>query len=464
MTAPRHVVVVGGGVTGLATAHTILRRSQSTIAVTVVESHDTVGGVIRTSPFASLEAVDEGADAFLTRVPWARELAEEVGLGNDLVSPRNVGAYVWRDELHPIPHELLLGVPAAMKVFATSGLLSTRGKLRASLEPLLPHRGAEHDCLGRLIREHFGPEVLEYLVDPLVGSIYAADTDHFSLEAVPQISALAHERSLLLAARRMRSQASVVGPVFAAPRGGMGQLIDATRRSVVAQGGSILTAQRVEGLELDTDGVHVVHTTRDALRADAIVLATPAYATAPIIRGISPRAADLLSRWTHASVAMITMEIDRGQWPSRLTGSGYLVPKPEQRWVTATSFGSNKWAHWNTDSRSMILRVSLGRDGRDVMGFDDETLVNLALADLVHHIDVDVDPLTTRVTRWENSFPQYRPHHFSLLREVESELSAAAPRAVMAGASYRGIGVPACIQQARTAADTVLAKLASLPQ
>jgi oxygen-dependent protoporphyrinogen oxidase len=170
----------------------------------------------------------------------------------------------------------------------------------------------------------------------------------------------------------------------------------------------------------------------------------------------------LLAKWTHASVVLITLAIPASQWPAHLTGSGYLVPKPDQRWVTAASFGSNKWAHWRPTDGSMIVRVSLGRDGLDVMHFDDDKLVNLALADMKLHLGVDLQPTEVRISRWAESFPQYRPHHFARLTEIEQSLGAQAPGVAFAGASYRGIGIPACVQQARTASTAIHEHLSSL--
>jgi oxygen-dependent protoporphyrinogen oxidase len=161
-------------------------------------------------------------------------------------------------------------------------------------------------------------------------------------------------------------------------------------------------------------------------------------------------------------VVLITLAIPSQEWPSHLTGSGYLVPKPDQRWVTAASFGSNKWAHWRPADGSMIVRVSLGRDGLEVMHFDDEKLINLALADMKLHLGVDLSPSEIRVSRWEHSFPQYRPHHFGKLAEIEHSLSVSAPGVFFAGASYRGIGIPACVQQARSAGESIALHLASL--
>lgn len=463
-----NVAIVGGGVTGLAAAHRVLTSTPGA-DVTLIESSDVVGGLIRTSPFAGLD-IDEGADAFLVRVPWARDLAIELGLGPELVEPAAGHAYIWHHALHRIPSELVLGVPASVASLATGNLFSVRGRLRAALEPLLPRTRDHRDCIGELIRARFGREVQERLVDPLVGSIYAADTDHFSLEAVPQIAQLASSRSMLLAAQRARASAAVSSTgvtgrqVFATPRGGMGMLTATLAGAITSMGATIRTSTEVLGITRDRHGGHagghLVATTAGDLHADAVILAAPAHAAAGLVRSLSPESHRALSMWTHASVVMITLAVPADQWPSRLDGSGYLVPKPDQRWVTAASFGSNKWAHWRPGDGSRILRVSLGRDGLEVMHHDDETLLNLALADLKHHLGVDLVPDRARVTRWPRSFPQYRPGHFLRLSAIESALRAAAPGVVLAGASYRGIGIPACIQQAHEAAARVVSFLA----
>lgn len=456
----RRVVVVGAGVTGLAVANRLVRDGGGRVDVTVVEAADRTGGLVKTSPFAGLPAVDEAADAFLARVPWARRLAEEVGLGDRLTAPTGAHASVWHRGLHPIPGDVMMGVPASAKAFATSGLFSLRGKARAALEPFLPTTD-DNDSIGDYVRARFGDEVHELLVDPLVGSIYAADTDRFSLAAVPQIAALTAERSMLAAARRARARAAqeggVPGQVFATPRDGMGSLVTALETSIIARGGRIVTGTRVDSVER-TGGSYTVSAGGTSFLADAVVLCSPARHTAEVVRPLHGESADALARWSHASVVLITMAIPRNQWPSHLDGSGYLVPKPDQRWVTAASFGSNKWEHWRPTDGSMVLRVSLGRDGLDVTDKDDASLVNLALADLKLHLGRDFTPSEIRVSRWLESFPQYRPGHFVDVERIEHALTSRAPGVVLAGASYRGIGIPACVQQATAAAERILAR------
>jgi protoporphyrinogen/coproporphyrinogen III oxidase len=456
MIPPQRIVVVGAGITGLATAYSLLTTTTQPIDVVVLESSSRIGGLIRSSPFGGLNAVDEGADAFLSRVPWASTLARDVGLAASLTSPRAVGAHVWHNGLHPIPTDLMLGVPANIKSFATSGLFSSRGKARAALEPLLPRTTDTKDCIGYVVRKRFGREIQELLVDPLVGSIYAADTDNFSLESVPQIAALMNQRSMLLAARTARSKTPPTGPIFESPIGGMESLVTAVAKRIQELGARIILDSAVTQIEKSKDSTYVVHCTNGTHSADAIVLASPARHTAPLLSLLDPIASQHLSKWSHASVVMLTLAVPRSQWKHSLTSAGYLVPKPDQRWVTAVSFGSNKWAHWKTPDDAMIVRASVGRDGVDTQSLTDDAIINLTLADLKHHLDIDVVAQETRITRWPESFPQYRPYHFARLAEIEASLALTAPHVHLAGASYRGIGIPACVQQAHATAQAIL--------
>ena len=446
-----HVVVVGAGITGLACARELLVMNPG-LRVTVVEAQPRVGGLIKTSPFAGFDAVDEAADAFLLRAPAGIDLARAVGLGNDLTSPATGHASVWRNGLHPLPPGLVLGVPGKIGPLVTSRLLTTRGKLRAALEPLLPRTSTDPDCIGAFMRKRLGNEVHENLIDPLVGSIYAADTDRFSLAAMPQLAELAAGgRSLLLTARR-RPKAppvSAENPVFAAPRNGMGALVTATAESAVVLGATIRTSTRVESIEPSADGstVHVSGPEgAQSIAADHVVLCSPARHSGGFVRESAPDAARMLEGWEHASVVMLALAVAPRSLPRNATGSGYLVPKPNQRFVTAVSFASQKWAHLGRDDVS-ILRVSLGRDGAPQHHHSDDELLSFALADLKLHLGVDLAPGAVRLTRWEESFPQYRPGHFDRVAHVEEHLARRLPAVSLAGASYRGIGVPACIHQ-----------------
>ena len=440
--------MIGGGITGLAAAHRL--AAELGVDTVVFESGSRLGGRIDASTFAGVQNLDSAADSFLARVPDAVALAAAVGLETELVSPEPVGAAVWYDGLHDIPDGLMLGVPGKIGPLARSGLLSWRGKARAGLEPFLPRTSTDSDSIGEFMRARFGDEVHERLVDSLVGSIYATDTDRFSLAEVPQLAALANgSRSMLLGARRMRAAAGTAtaasSPIFASPRGGLTALVGAVASGVTEAGGEIRLGQGV-GEIARRERWNV-----DGEPFDAVLCATPAAATANLLQPVAEDSAALLARSSTADVVMVTLHVGADQWPDRLAGrSGYLVPKPVQQMVTAASFGSQKWAHWRPPQGGEILRVSLGRDGLPVLHLSDDEILQITLAEVGRHLGIDIAPLETRVTRWPGAFAQYRPHHADWVDAVERSLPAGL---FVGGASYRGIGVPACVRQGRNIAD-----------
>ncbi len=442
----RRVLVVGGGIAGLSAAISLLDEPGCTVELW--EAGPRVGGKIATSAFAGLDHVDEGADAYLTRVPSAVAFAERLGV-TDLTSPTDASAAVWHERLHPIPGGIVLGMPAAFLPFATTSLLSWRGKARAAIEPLLPRR--DHgDSLGALMRQRFGDEVHERLVDALVGSIYATDTDRSSLAAVPQLAGLAaRHRSLLLGGRATRAETPAAdGPIFAAPRAGMAALAAAAADDIRRRGGVIRTDRAASTIEARGDGWSV-----DDERFDAVVLASPATSAARLLATAAPNAAERLRAIEFADVIMVRLAIANRAWPERLHGwSGYLVPKPDQRFVTAASFGSQKWVHWRPADGTQILRTSLGRDGLPVRHLDDDAVIRHTIDDLGRHLDLDLQPEEVSITRWHDAFPQYRPHHHERVAAIEAAVPAGL---AIAGASYRGIGIPACIADGERAARLV---------
>jgi oxygen-dependent protoporphyrinogen oxidase len=194
----------------------------------------------------------------------------------------------------------------------------------------------------------------------------------------------------------------------------------------------------------------------------AVVFATPARTTGAIVRNVAPEAAALLARAETADVIMVTLHVPADRWPDRLRGmSGYLVPKPAQRWVTAASFGSQKWAHWRPPGGGEILRVSLGRDGMEVLHLRDDEVLAAVVDDLERHLGITVEPLEVRITRWPGAFAQYRPHHRSWVRDVERALPTGT---FVTGAGFGGIGIPACVRSGTAIAEQIHGHLASLEE
>jgi oxygen-dependent protoporphyrinogen oxidase len=467
------LAVVGAGISGLAAAWEGRRRGARLV---VVEAGERPGGKIRTTPFAG-GPLDEAADAFLARVPEAVELCAELGIGSELVSPATGSAYVWWDgALRRLPAEQLLGVPTDLDAVAASGLLSPAG-VEAARRDLTQgdDRPPGDESVGALVRRRLGDEVLDRLVGPLVGSIYAGDCDRLSLQVSAAQLVAARDRdpddpSLMRSAAALRAEAIDTGrPVFLAPAGGVGRLTDALAASL---GDDLRTGAAVTGLErtggrgggggwrlwVAGDGAGDDDATRrSALEADAVVLATPGYASARLLAGVAPDVANALARIDHASVALVALAVPRSGVDGPLDGSGFLVPQSAGLALTACSWVSSKWPHLAVDPDVVLLRASVGRDGDDrALALDDDTLVAAILADLGTTMGLRAAPIEVRISRWDRSFPQPRPGHLPAVAALQAGLGVAAPGVALAGSWVGGVGIPACIREARAAAGRAL--------
>lgn len=395
--------------------------------------------------------MDEGADAFLARVPEALELCEQVGI-DDVVHPSATNAFVYaRGGLHPLPSGQLLGIPTDLAELETSGLVSAEG-----MAILRERDGQDWDppeadvSVADLVVERLGPEVCTHLVEPLLAGINAGEAAGLSTEAVaPQIWASAQAGgSLVKAAGDMRASATESGPVFATPREGVARLPARVAERLRAE---VRLNTPVRSLRVADGTIRL-----DDERFSGVVIATPAPVTATLLRTTAPDASAALAGIDYASVVMVTLVADAGSVDHPLDGSGFVVARNAGVDITACSWGSSKWAQWN-DGDHTVFRVSVGHDAdpSDWCSKTDEDLVGVVRRDLRTTMDIEFPVVGSRVTRWPRSFPQYRPGHLDLVDTITGAAAAAGPIAV-AGASFRGVGIPACIRGGRAAARAVL--------
>jgi oxygen-dependent protoporphyrinogen oxidase len=442
------VVVIGGGIAGLAAAHA-LRGAD----VTVIESTGQVGGKLRTSEVGGL-AIDEGAESFLARVPEAFGLARAVGFGSDLVHPATGQASIWaRGRLWPIPARTLLGVPSSLA--SLHGLLDPTERLRAGLDLVLPVQESVEDVsVASLVGRRLGRAVVDRLVEPLLGGVYAGRAEHLSMRAtMPQLAAASG--SLMRAARRVLPADSVAaGPVFATVVGGLGRFAAAV---AAASDADIVVGRTVRELRRTPSGFVVVHgSTTDAreMSADAVVVAVPPAPAARLLADVAPAAAAELATIEMASVALVTLVWKRSdvRVPA---GSGYLVPPSAHRPVKGVTIASAKWAHLD-DGEQVAVRCSFGRYGDTAdLQRDDDELVRLAIAELALTGAVTGSPVATRVSRWGGGLPQYAVGHLDRVQRIRAAV-AAVPGLAACGAAYEGVGIPACIRTGQQAAHQLL--------
>ena len=450
------VVVVGGGVAGLAAA----RRLESLAPeahVVIVEKDDVLGGKIRTEHVDGF-VVEAAPDSFLTRKERGVGLCEELGLGDELIArrPEHRGSFVRRgDELHPLPEGLTGMIPTSLEALETSGLLSAAGKARFVAEPDVPPRstGADESVAG-FVSRRFGREAYEALVEPLMTGVYGGDGDRLSLQATfPQLRAIELEHGSVL---RGLSALSVSGrPPFVSLRAGMGALVDALRddldRTQVRTGrGVARIVRRGGGLDVEVEG-------GETISANGVVLATPAFATAELVAELDGALAGAHGEIPYASSVVVTLGFSRADVVP-LDGYGYVVPRAEGGDVLACTWSSQKWEH-RAPEEAVLLRVYAGRfGGRDVTTQADDELVAGARAE-VEFLGVSATPLLFRVHRWPLGMPQYVIGHPDRLERIETAL-VAHPGLAVAGAAYRGVGIPDCIASGEAAAESVARALA----
>ncbi|MFD7289662.1 protoporphyrinogen oxidase [Streptomyces sp. NPDC059863] len=457
-----HVVVIGGGIAGLAAAHRLLGAG---IRVTLLEATDRLGGKLRTGEIEGAP-VDLGAESMLARRPEAVDLAEAVGLGELLQPPTASTASVWtRGELWPMPKGHVMGVPGDPAALA--GLLSDEGLARIAREPELPPTEVGDDVsVGEYVAERLGREVVDRLVEPLLGGVYAGDAYRISMKAaVPQLFDLARTHDSLLAGVRdlqattaaKQRDGAAPGAVFAGIAGGVGTLPGAVADAVRSGGGEILLETPVTGLRRTPDG-WLIRTGRGDLSADGVVLATPAWSASALLSDESPAAATELAGVEYASMALVTMAFRRADLGAMPEGSGFLVPPVDGRTIKASTFSTRKWA-WVADAAPglFVLRTSIGRYGEEEqLEREDAELVGVSLRDLGDAVGLTAKPVATEVTRWIGGLPQYPVGHQARITRVR-EAVAKLPGLRLCGAAYDGVGIPACVASARRAADEIIA-------
>ncbi|MEV0905141.1 protoporphyrinogen oxidase [Streptomyces hokutonensis] len=453
-TGTGHVVVIGAGIGGLAAAHRLLDRG---VRVTVVEASDRVGGKLLPGEIAGAR-VDLGAESMLARRPEAVALAREVGLTDRLQSPATATASLWtRGALRPMPKGHVMGVPGTAS--ALSGVLSDEGLHRIERDADLPRTEVGEDvAVGEYVAARLGREVVDRLVEPLLGGVYAGDAYRISMRsAVPQLFEAAKQHdSLTKAVRGIQERAAAAqqtGPVFMGIQGGVGQLPLAVAESVRARGAEILTGTPVTELRRSgAAGWRVVAGDR-VLDADGVIVAVPAPVAAALLRAEVPGAAAELTAVEYASMALVTLAYRRAdvELPE---GSGFLVPPVDGRTIKASTFASQKWG-WIADENPdvLVLRTSVGRYGETaILDRDDTGLVDVSRHDLREATGLDATPLETRVTRWTDGLPQYPVGHHARVARVREHV-AKLPGLAVCGAAYDGVGIPATIASAYAAVE-----------
>lgn len=454
------VAVVGGGIAGLTAAR---RLAEAGAEVVVLEASPRLGGKLHRAELGGV-AVDVGAESVLARRPEAITLMRDLGLGERMVHPTPArSAALIEGRPRPIPASVL-GVPTDPSALAD--YLSPAGLARAAAEPDLPAPALPDDvAIGALVAERFGDEVADRLLEPLLGGVYAGHSRELSFAAVsPALFERARAGGDLTGHARALSQAAPKDgrPVFAGLRGGVSGLVDALAAALENLGVEVRTGATVRDLQVESGGCRLRTGPVPAptgLHVDAVVLATPARATARLLAAPAPAAADRLDGIAYASMAVVSLLV-RG---ADLVGSGLLVPPGELPTVKALTHSDRKW-QWLADAVAEehgpdvhVVRASIGRAGEErLLQLSDDALVRRTVAELATLPGwAGASLLEGRVQRWGGGLPQYAVGHRERIAEVR-QVIAGLPGLAVCGAAYDGVGIAACVAGAEQAAGTII--------
>jgi oxygen-dependent protoporphyrinogen oxidase len=465
--APR-VAVVGGGVSGLTTAHRLL-AGESPPDVIVFEADEAVGGKLQSVVVGGL-TLPAGADSFLARKPWAVDLCRELGLGPELVAPAARSAFLWTDRgLEPFLRDAPFGIPGDVGDVLRWPGLSRAGRMRAARDLVMRAGKADRDeSLGSLLRRRLGDEATELAVAPLLEGLFAGDADRLSARATfPELLEWERSQGSLIrgsqaAARTARS--AELGPMFLRPRGGVDRLAQALADRL---GARVRTRARVTGIEIHDDGYTVavdgapgvVETPNGEETFDGVVIAAPAFVAAELLAGVAADAARELAAIPFASTGVVLMVYPEGSQQELPDGSGFVVPRGRAP-MTASTWLSSKWPDDAFGTRAVARCYVGGSGAEDILEADDADLISACARHLAAVVPLPTEPEHAAVVRWPRAMPQYEVGHLDRVARLRSALP---PGIVVTGQSYDGVGVPDCVRAAGVAAGAVASHRAVPP-
>lgn len=466
----RRVAIVGGGITGLATAYYLEKKAREqglSLTCTLVEAGPRAGGKISTDADAGF-VIEGGPDSFVTEKPWALALCHELGLADELI-PCNTSdskVYILKGgKLVPYPVGFRLGIPTRLWPLVTTPLISLPGKLRMALEYVLPGRPAEGDeSLARFMGRRFGREAVDALAGPMMAGIFVSDPERMSMRGTfPAFLEMERKHgSLIRAARRAVKHPPPPrpGPVpagkamFNSLRGGMEGLVQALQHNISSE---VLLNTRVESLSRRDSQFHLGLSGGDSLLVDDLVLALPAHRAADLVTPLKEELAAMMRSIRFVSSATVSLGFLREDMPAErpLDGFGVLVPPRENRRIIACTWSSTKFRN-RAPADCVLLRAFVGGYRDEALAEQpDEALLSMVLDECAALFGICTRPIMTRVYRWPKGNPQYDVDHPARVEHME-RVAATVPGLHLAGSSYHGIGLPDCVKSALHAVDAIV--------
>lgn len=469
----RRVVIIGGGISGLAAAHRLqeLRRERRLpLEITVLEASGRFGGVIQTQRRDGL-VLEGGPDAFLSEKPWLGELAERLGLADELIGTRPTGRrtlVVRHGRPTALPDEVWLMAPRTLSAAWRLSLLSWRGRARIACEPFVPPRrdGCE-ESVGAFLRRRFGREAYEWLGQPMISGSTTADPDRLSLKAVmPAWAEMERRYGSVVRGLRARAPEGNGAPANAAgPRYGLFQTLRGGMDTVIAR---LVAAMPDVRLERNARVAHletglpwrVVMANGRVLDAEAVCVALPAPAAARLLQGCAPDVAEPLRDIPYESLAIVNLAFRIEDLTRPLEGFGLVAPQCERRRVLGVTFSSLKFAHRAPEGQVLLRACVGGAFHRALLERSDQDLIEMVREELRELLGISRGPVLSTVHRHLQAMPQYHLGHLERVAAIEAA-AARSPGLSLTGNWLRGIGMPDCVRQAQQVAERLAVGIAT---
>ncbi len=478
MSTPKKIAIIGSGITGLAAAYELTLKARQTdtpVEIKIYEKASYPGGKIITKKDDSY-LIEGGPDCFIIEKPWALQLVKELGLEDELLntSSQASGTFVYDNHaLHRLPEGVMMMVPTKPLPFLASKLISWPGKIRMACDILVPKRKESGDeTLASFVRRRLGREALDKLAEPLIGGIHAGNPDNMSLlSTFPRFLEMEQDGGSLIIGMLKRQKKMVemmkknpapMGPkktFFISMNDGLGQIVEKLGEVIGSE--NILLERDISQIKPAPEGGWVIEEkNREATTADAVIIATEAYAAAGLLRNQLPRLSDLLDEIPYVSSATVSLAFPRKDIPHPLDAYGFIVPKIANRRIMAVTWSSIKWNHRAPEGMVLLRAFVGGAHRQELVANGDQEMLAMVREELKTIMNISNPPQKSWIYRWPKGMPQYIMGHLERLAAID-KITNDHQGLFLAGAAYRGIGIPDCINNGRQTADRAWENLSS---
>ena len=481
----KRVVIIGGGISGLATAYSIREHESASGSVAtpypevlLIEKGDRIGGNIRTERIDGF-VVEAGPDCFISEKPWAMALCKRIGLEERLLPTNDEyrKTYVLsRGRLHELPEGVILMIPTRMLPLATSSLISIPGKIRMALEYFIPKKKDPGDeSLGEFVRRRLGNEALEKIAEPLIAGIHSGDPDAMSIRSTfPKFVELEEEYGSLIKGmlkrmarmKKSRGKQAAGAPTADAPKkkvtmfmsleGGMGELITTlTTRLAAFKETRVLTRVAASKVKKKGDKYEITVEGAEPMEADSVVIAAPSYAAASLVEDLDAGLAEKLRTIPYVSTATVSVAFRAEDVKHPMDGFGFVIPRVEDRRIMASTWTSVKFSHRAPEGTVLIRCFVGGAKRAELVSLNDSELIRLVREELRDIMGIEAEPILARVYRYINAMPQYTIGHTERVEWIDKRVETH-PGLYLTGSAYHGIGIPDSIRYGEITAKKIL--------